>query len=151
MPGSPPALLEGRHLRLEPLLPEHYPAIHRLVVSRAEAVLWRSRGRWIPSGHLERFLAEGVALTAVAVDRDRPVVRGFVELLHVDKEARHGEVSMFWPDGDGFAFEALELFCDEVFVRFVLGMEARLGREFPEALWRSLRTVGDVVALGDTG
>lgn len=58
---------------------------------------------------------------------------------------------MFWPDGDGFAFEALELFCDEVFVRFVLGMEARLGREFPEALWRSLRTVGDVVALGDTG
>lgn len=121
MPGKTAEVVrEGRHVALEALVPAHYPALHRLITSRPQATLWRSRGRWIAPSQLERFLSEGVFFSTVATDRDRSTIRGIVELLNVDREADHGELSLFWPEPDGFALEALALFCDEVFHRFGL-------------------------------
>jgi hypothetical protein len=147
---------EGRHVRLLPLMPEHLPAVHRMVVGTPAGTFWRSGGRWIAAGALERYLADGVHLSAVATDRGSGAVRGLLELLHVVEGAGHGELSMLWPEADGFSLEALALFCDEVFSRFGLdrlfafvceSVAHRLG----VARLEGLRTCGRLPAYRRTG
>jgi RimJ/RimL family protein N-acetyltransferase len=96
-----PVLLEGRHVRLEPLALHHLDALCEIGLDED---IWR----WIPFqirtrddmlGYIKTALklqADGTALPFATVDRGTDRVAGSTRYMNIDKPNRHVEIGSTW-------------------------------------------------------
>jgi RimJ/RimL family protein N-acetyltransferase len=96
-----PVVLEGRHVRLEPLALHHLDALCEIGLDED---IWR----WIPFqirtrddmlGYIKTALklqADGTALPFATVDRGTDRVAGSTRYMNIDKPNRHVEIGSTW-------------------------------------------------------
>ncbi|MEX8494416.1 GNAT family N-acetyltransferase [Sphaerotilus sp.] len=95
-----PAVLQGRHVRLEPLHPDHAPALAEAV---REGELWKTWYTVVPSpdsmaAEIERRLglqAAGSMLPFAVLDADGAPV-GMTTYMHIDARFRRVEIGSTW-------------------------------------------------------
>jgi len=96
-----PLVLEGRHVRLEPLVPEHFDALWE--VGR-EPELWRwTQAQVEKREDLERYVktalewkAAGIALPFATCSRAENRVVGSTRFANIDRENRRAEIGWTW-------------------------------------------------------
>jgi RimJ/RimL family protein N-acetyltransferase len=138
---------QGRHVSLFGLHPSLYGPLHAELTVPEVTQAWRSRGRFVPSYELERFLTQGIHRSAVAALRTDPRhILGLLELLDYQPLERRGEISIATTlkfQGSGLMLEAAALFLDDCFASLRLekiyshlaeDSHVRLSSAFTEAL-----------------
>jgi hypothetical protein len=117
------------------------PSLHDGLADRNITMYWRSRGRYIPSTNLERYLTDGVADSFVVACGQRSI--GLVELLGYSPEDRRAEIAaVSWAHGalQGWVVEAVVAALDEWFVAFDLRtVSAFVATNSPSSIAKTLR------------
>lgn len=96
-----PLILEGRHVRLEPLTPAHEEA---LIAAAADGELWNSTVTIVPgraemAAYINAALeaqSRGIELPFVIVSKSSGQVVGTTRLYFIDGENRHVEIGYTW-------------------------------------------------------
>lgn len=96
-----PVILEGQHVRLEPLKPKHEES---LVAAAADGELWNSTVTIVPSrstvsAYIEAALngqTKGLELPFVIIRRSSGQVVGSTRFYNIDRDHRRAEIGYTW-------------------------------------------------------
>lgn len=141
-PRDPVAVLEveGRHVHLTPLLPEHVPLLHRIAATTRNSVSWWPRGRTISIGEFEDRLWADAVLLLVVVDRVRGAILGLVRIADYHERDGHAQLSVLGlPDARTWLMEGVILALHRAFAMWPLRKLYLLVSELNEPLIRPRR------------
>jgi acyl carrier protein len=86
--------VEGRHVVVVPLLPEHIPVLHRVAATGRSAFSWWPRGRTVSLAEFEDRLWHDAVLQVVVIDRATKQLLGLVRISDYAERDGHAQLSV---------------------------------------------------------
>ncbi|WP_426573780.1 GNAT family N-acetyltransferase [Aquihabitans sp. McL0605] len=84
--------VEGRHVAVAPVQPDHVPVLHHLAGTSRNAVSWWPRGRTVSLGEFEERLWHDAVLQQVVIDRRSRELLGLVRIADYHERDGHAQL-----------------------------------------------------------